>query len=116
MPPHPGFYAPPQILRDAGGFDTVYRRAADFDLMARLFRRPAFRAVYRPGVVALMRLGGLSTQGLRGSQAASAEILRSCRANGIDATPWSIFSRYPLKAREVLNGRLMRFSGWVRPA
>ncbi len=115
VPPHPAFYAKPELMREAGGFNTLYRRAADFDLMARLLRRPEFRAVHRPGVVTLMRLGGLSTQGLRGSHAASAEILHSCRANGIDATRWSVLTRYPLKAREVLNGRLMRLGGW-RPA
>ncbi|BCW88837.1 PGL/p-HBAD biosynthesis glycosyltransferase [Alphaproteobacteria bacterium SO-S41] len=115
MPPHPAFYARTHILRAAGGFDTSYRRAADFDLMARLFRDPGFRAAHRPGVVTLMRLGGLSTQGVKGTYAASLEILRSCRANGIDVTRWSVLSRYPLKAREVINGRLMRLGGWVAP-
>lgn len=112
MPPHPAFYVRTQALREAGGFDISYSRAADFDLMARLFRTPGFRAVHVPGIVTLMRLGGLSTQGLRGTRTASVEILRSCRANGIDATAWSILTRYPLKAREVLSGRLMRLSGW----
>ncbi|MFO1237456.1 MAG: glycosyltransferase family 2 protein [Alphaproteobacteria bacterium] len=110
-PPHPAFYARTGALRAAGGFDTSYRRAADFDLMARLILTPGFRAAYRPGVVTYMRLGGLSTQGLKASRAASAELLRSCRANGIPATPWTVFSRYPQKIREVLHGRLLRLSG-----
>ncbi|MBL9010954.1 MAG: glycosyltransferase [Alphaproteobacteria bacterium] len=120
-PPHPAFYARTDALRAAGGFDTSYRRAADFDLMARLILAPGFRAAYRPGTVTHMRLGGLSTQGLRASHAASAEILRSCRTNGIRATTWTVLSRYPQKAREVVHGRLMRLRGvradsaWATP-
>ena len=115
MPPHPAFYARTEVLRRAGGFDISYRRAADFDLMARLFHTPSFHAVHVPGIVTLMRLGGLSTKGLNATRAASVEILRSCRANGIDATLLSVLSRYPQKLREVVNGRLMRLTGW-RPA
>ncbi len=89
-PPHPAFYARTDALRAAGGFDTSYRRAADFDLMARLILAPA-------------------------------EILRSCRTNGIRATTWTVLSRYPQKAREVVHGRLMRLRGvradsaWATP-
>ncbi len=111
MPPHPSFYARTATLRETGGFNTDYRIAADFDLIARTFSRPGFQAVYVPAIVANMRVGGVSTRNFRATRTATSEILKSCRANGIDATPWSVLSRYPVKAREVLDGRLMRLRG-----
>lgn len=112
MPPHPGLYARTSALRDVGGFNTAYEIAADFDLVARTFARPGFNAVYVPTIVTLMRVGGVSTRNFRSTRVATAEILRSCRANGINATPWSVLSRYPIKAREVIGGRWMRFTGY----
>lgn len=112
MPPHPSFYARTKILREAGGFNTDYAIAADFDLVARTFAMRDFHAVYVPTIVANMRVGGVSTRNLKATRLATAEILKSCKANGIDATPWSVLSRYPLKAREVLGGRLMRMRGY----
>lgn len=111
MPPHPSFYARTSALRETGGFNTDYEIAADFDLIARTFARPGFQALYVPAIVANMRVGGVSTRNFRATRRATSEILRSCRANGIDATPWSVLSRYPLKARELLGGRLMRLRG-----
>ena len=112
MPPHPSFYARTAALRETGGFNTAYSIAADFDLVARTFARPGFEATYVPAIVANMRIGGVSTRNLKATRIATAEILKSCRANGIDATPWSVLSRYPLKAREVIDGRWMRLRGY----
>lgn len=112
MPPHPSFYARTSTLRETGGFNTDYAIAADFDLVARTFALPGFSAVYVPSIVANMRIGGVSTRSLKATRIATQEILRSCRANGIDATPWSVMSRYPLKAREIFDGRMMRLRGY----
>jgi glycosyltransferase involved in cell wall biosynthesis len=112
MPPHPSFYARTNVLRETGGFNTGYAIAADFDLVARTFARPGFKATYVPTIVANMRVGGVSTRNLKATRVATQEILQSCRANGIDATPWSVMSRYPLKARELFDGRLMRLRGY----
>lgn len=112
MPPHPSFYVRTATLRDTGGFNTDYAIAADFDLVVRTFARPGFTAVYVPTIVANMRVGGVSTRNLKATRIATDEILKSCRANGIDATPWSVLSRYPLKAREVIDGRMMRLKGY----
>lgn len=110
MPPHPAFYATAESLRAIGGFDTSFRQAADFDLIARFMRRPGVRAAHVPGVVVNMRLGGVSTQGLAATRRSTSEILRSCRANGIEASRWSVMTRYPLKVREVVAGRALRLS------
>jgi hypothetical protein len=99
------------VLRAAGGFRTAFAQAADFDLMVRLFLDPTFKAVYTPGIAAFMRLGGLSTSGVSATRHATADLLRSCAANGLDATKWSMWSRYPLKLREVVEGHLLRMSG-----
>lgn len=111
MPPHPGFYVRTDALRRAGGFNTTYKLAADFDLVARLFLTPGFRAGHVPGVVTEMRIGGRSTQGLKSTRLATSEIWQICRTLGIDATFASLLSRYTLKAREVAEGQILRFRG-----
>ena len=108
MPPHPSFYALTSVLRQAGGFGTAFAQAADFDLMVRLFGQPGFQAAYVPGIAVRMRLGGLSTSGVSATRHATADLLRSCAANGLDASSWTMWSRYPLKLREVIEGHLLR--------
>jgi glycosyltransferase involved in cell wall biosynthesis len=111
MPPHPTFYALTSLLRGAGGFRTAFAQAADFDLIVRLFGTPGFQAAYAPGIAARMRLGGLSTSGVAATRHATADLLRSCAANGLDASMFSLWSRYPLKLREVVEGHMMRLKG-----
>jgi hypothetical protein len=55
-----------------------------------------------------MRLGGHSTSGVAATRHATADLLRSCAANGLDASTLSLWSRYPLKLREVIDGHMLR--------
>lgn len=102
MPPHPSFYARRDVLIEAGGFDTRYRIASDFDLMTRLFR-PEMRFVTLPHTLAAFRQGGLSTRDLNARMRINDEIREVLRSRGISASLPQLWCRYPLKAMQILR-------------
>ena len=111
MPPHPTFYARTEAIRAVGGFNPGYRIAGDFDLIIRLFQLPGFTGRHVDRIITAMRLGGVSTDGLKATRAVSAEMLRAMRANALAPTAAGVFARYPLKAKELLLGRALALQG-----
>jgi glycosyltransferase len=85
MPPHPTLYVRREWYERIGGFDTRYRIAADYDSILKLFREPAFKALYLPEVLVRMRLGGASNRSLGNILRKSREDLDALRRSGIGA-------------------------------
>ena len=50
-----------------------------------------------------MRVGGVSTGGLRNTLLLNREVLRACRENGIRTNALMILSKYPMKMLEYLR-------------
>jgi len=96
MPPHPSFYARRKSLMAAGGFDTRYRIAADFDLMTRLFNGQAKFATL-PQTLAAFREGGISTQNWDARMLINTEILQVLKSRGRSASLARLWARYPVK-------------------
>jgi glycosyltransferase involved in cell wall biosynthesis len=115
MPPHPGFYARTDAIRAAGGFEPKYKIAGDFDLMVRLFQDPSFRGKHIDELVTVMRLGGVSTEGIAVSRFSSSELLDALTRNGISSRPWMVNVRYLLKTIEMLRGSLLYARGKTYP-
>lgn len=103
-PPHPTFYARPEILRRLGGFQTDYRIAGDFDLMVRFFCLPGIRWTYVPRRLVTMRTGGASGQGLSAYMTISRELIRACRTRGLSPSYPLIYGRVMRKCVEVAMG------------
>ena len=103
FPPHPSFYARTDLLRQAGGFDTRIKIAADMELMMRLFRRNRPVWLYLPRTIVKMRAGGISDQGLASYMTISRELVAACRKNGIPPNRLAIHGRAIRKALELAN-------------
>lgn len=105
MPAHPTLYVRRALFERAGGYDPSYRIAGDFEWVARSFARahPTYRYVPQPLV--RMRLGGLSTSGLKATVRITREIRRACRENGIPTHYGLLLSRFPGKVLEFLRRR-----------
>jgi glycosyltransferase involved in cell wall biosynthesis len=93
VPPHPSFFCRTSVFRQAGGFDTSYRLAGDFELMLRLIEKQRIRLGYLPRPLVRMRIGGNSNT-IRGIIWGNNEILRAFSANGLWPSP-SYFWRKP---------------------
>jgi glycosyltransferase involved in cell wall biosynthesis len=97
MPPHPSFYALTSTLREAGGFDTRYKIAADFDLIARLILDRKASWTRTGAIISCFRLGGVSTANLRAKLIIGKEMSDSLRRLGQPVAGLSVQLRYPLK-------------------
>lgn len=111
MPPHPAFYVRTDAIRGLGGFSTKYKIVGDFDLMVRLFQNPEFRCEHFDELVTVMRIGGVSTDGLAATQKISGELAGVLAEHGIATTATAIKSRYLLKLLELAKGRTLAIRG-----
>ena len=100
MPAHPTLFLRRDLFDRFGMFKTDYRIAGDFELIARMFHGRSLNYRYLPEVLVRMRLGGVSTGGLRNTVLLNREVLRACRANGIDTNWFKVLSKYPAKLWE----------------
>jgi len=103
MPAHPTLFLHRDVFAKYGGFKTSYKIAADFELCARLFGKYSVVAKYVPEVWVKMRMGGVSTQGLKSNVIISKEIVRACRENGIETNLFKVCLKYPRKILELIT-------------
>jgi glycosyltransferase involved in cell wall biosynthesis len=102
MPAHPALFVAKRLFDQYGTFKIDYKIAGDFEFVARVFAKPAFRYAYVPKVLVKMRMGGVSTRGWRSTLALNREFMRACRENGIATNYFKLLSRYPAKVLEFL--------------
>ncbi len=103
MPAHPTLFLRREVFDQYGGFKTDYKIAADFELCARLFGKYGMTASYVPEVWVKMRMGGVSTQGVKSNFILSREIVRACRENGIKTNLFKVCLKYPRKMLELIT-------------
>lgn len=103
MPAHPTLFLKRDIFRDYGCFKTDYRIAADYELVVRLFRRHRIGYHYIPDVLVKMRVGGVSTRGVKSNYILSREIVRACRENGVKTNLFKVLLKYPAKLMELVR-------------
>ncbi len=80
MPPHPSMFVRRKLLLRLGGFDTTFRIAGDFDLIARAILAAGASWTSLPVVTTRFRTGGVSTAGLKAKQTIGREMARSLRS------------------------------------
>jgi len=97
MPAHPSLYVRRESYAQTGLYSMDYEIASDFDMIIRLFSLPNFKSVYIPFEFVKMRLGGVSTGGLKANIQLNKEILHSCRMNNIRSGWFRLLSKYPKK-------------------
>ncbi len=101
MPAHPSLFLKRRLFEAYGKFETDYEIAADYEMVARLFWKHSIRYRYLPGVSVRMRMGGVSTRGIRSNVILNREIVRACRANGINTNLVKVCLKYPWKIMEL---------------
>lgn len=100
IPAHPTFYCRRKYFDKYGCYKADYKIAADFDLLLRFIYVNNIKTKYLPIDMVTMRIGGASTNGLKGRLGGMREHLRSLKENGIKSN-WFILSlRYFYKISE----------------
>jgi glycosyltransferase involved in cell wall biosynthesis len=103
MPAHPTFFVRRWVYEKYGVFRTDLKIGADFDILARFLYTHKISYSYMKEVLVKMRIGGVSTGGLKATWQIAKEQLQVCRDNGIDTNIFKIFSKYPRKIMELLK-------------
>jgi glycosyltransferase involved in cell wall biosynthesis len=103
MPAHPGMFLTKAVYAEIGGYRTDYSIAADFEFVARAFGSHRATFDHLPEIAVMMRLGGVSTAGLKSKLTINAEVLRACRENGIYSNTAMLLAKYPRKMLEMMR-------------
>lgn len=83
MPPHPTFFVKRSIYEKAGGFDTSFKIAADYDIILRFLGKNRISTLYIPEILIKMRVGGESNKSLKNLFQKSKDDLKALKNNGI---------------------------------
>ena len=102
MPAHPGLFLKKTVADRVGYFKTDYKIAGDYEYIIRAFHGQNLKYDHLAEIVVKMRLGGVSTAGLRAKIQLNREVLRACKENGIKTNLLKILSKYPAKLLETM--------------
>jgi glycosyltransferase involved in cell wall biosynthesis len=102
MPPHASFYVKRKYFSELGYYKINYRIAADFELLLRFFFVNGISYKYLKINMVTMRMGGVSTRGLKSIYTLNSEILKACRDNNVYSNIMMIYSKYILKVFQFL--------------
>ncbi len=109
MPPHPSFYCRRSLYERYGGYDSTFRLGADFEFVHRLLYHEQVTMQYVPQDFVTMRVGGVTSSGLKSYYHGMLEHHRALKQN-------QTFHCYPLlflglmyKGTQMMWGRLSRW-------
>lgn len=108
MPAHPSFYCKAEIYRDKGLFNTSFKQAADFELLLRLIYCQSITTKYIQKDFVTMRVGGLSTSGLKSHKAIMNDHYRALRENKVYSNFFLLSLRYLYKVAEVIVSKFVK--------
>jgi len=103
MPAHPTFFVRKEIYEKYGVFRTDLKIASDFDILIRFLYTNKVSYSYIQKPIVKMRLGGVSTNGLKSKILLNKEVLKVCKDNKIDTNIFKILAKYPSKILELLK-------------
>ena len=103
MPAHPTFFVKRWAYEQYGVFQTNYKIAADYELLARFLAKHQISYTYIPQVMVRMRTGGASTTNLMSNWILNSEIIRACTENGIKTNWFKVLSKYFKKVFQLIR-------------
>jgi len=103
MPAHPTFFVKRSCYEKYGLYKTDYKIAADYELLVRFLGRFRISYSYLPKIIIKMRIGGISTAGLKSNWILNREIIRACKENGIKTNIFKVFSKYLVKISQLFE-------------
>ena len=108
MPAHPTVFIRKSIYDAVGPFVTDYKIAADYEMLIRILAVHAASYCYVAKPIVRMRSGGASTAGWSRNWILNQEIVRACRANGIQTNMGLLLLKIPAKLWGAILGRFGR--------
>lgn len=82
MPPHPALFLKKEVYEKYGLFDISFKCAGDYDFMLRVMQDKSIKLSYLSEVITKMRVGGVSTGGIKDILVKKKEDIRALKNNG----------------------------------
>jgi glycosyltransferase involved in cell wall biosynthesis len=96
MPPHPTFIVRRSVYEKFGLYNTMFRTAADYELMLRFIHKNRISLAYLPRYTVRMRTGGVSNRTIGARIRANIEDRKAWRINGLTPGIFTLFLK-PLR-------------------
>jgi glycosyltransferase involved in cell wall biosynthesis len=93
VPPHPTLFLKKQVYEKAGGFNTSFLLAADYEFMLRVFKKYKFKSKHLNRLTIIMRLGGATSKNFKNIWLQNKEILSAWKLNKLRAPSTLMFQR-----------------------
>ncbi len=100
MPPHPSFYCKKELFIKYDLYNTNFKIAGDFELLLRYFLINKINFKYLPILMVDMKIGGLSTSGIRSNIVINKEIVKAFNLNSIKTNYFYLLYRYISKLKQ----------------
>lgn len=109
MPIHKTLLVKKDVYEKYGLYKIDYKIAADHEMFVRLLlvNKLSFSYIHIP--IVKMRVGGVSSGGIRRKIECNIEVLRAIRSNGIKANHLVLLKKYPIKVFEIVKGYTYNF-------
>ncbi|MGL4449464.1 MAG: glycosyltransferase family 2 protein [Shewanella sp.] len=103
MPPHPATFIRKSLYEKIGLYKTKFKISADYEFFVRaiLIGKAKYRHVN--SVFVRMRMGGVSTGGIKSTITLNREIIKACQDNGVYTNIIFLLTKIPFKLLELLR-------------
>ena len=103
MPPHPATFIKKAAYEQTGVYSLEYKISADYELFIRMLLVHKMVYVRMDKILVRMRMGGISTAGIKSSLLLNSEIVRACKRNGVYTNLFFVLLKIPFKILELLK-------------
>lgn len=83
VPPHPSLFIKKSVYDNVGLFNLVFKIAADYEFMLRLFKMNTYKIKYLPLLIVKMRTGGISNKYTSNIFKQNIEIINAWKINNL---------------------------------
>lgn len=103
MPPHPATFIRKTAYQKTGLYSLGYKISADYEMFVRMLLVKHLTYTRINKVLARMRVGGISSSGIRSNIRLNTEIVKACRTNGIYTNMVMLMTKVPFKLLELVR-------------
>ena len=107
MPAHPTLYLKKEVYDKKGLYNLKYKIVSDFDFIVRICTDPSIELKYIHENLIYMRLGGLSSDGLKGYSRNIKEANQILKDNNVKFSELVIFKRILRTIMQIIKAKLM---------
>lgn len=103
VPPHPALFVKKKVYDEIGLYYPHFKICSDYEFMFRMLKISGYKSKFLDKSIVKMRMGGVSTRGIRSYITTTKELKECWQMNGYNY-PISLYVRRPIiKLRQLIN-------------